>query len=376
MVKYPIEVINIGFPKTDAIENAIYILNQYQDTFSFVLLRNEKFETYEAQHVDHFKSRELYDLMDKVFMDLKGIHHFTIGVVEKRLAGKNLPNLFSSMDTNENGRYTGKAITTSYQTDQLLYPIPVEIYYIFEFLSISIRFIVGIGMIHDRERGCLFHRKIQKKDILDVIRDGYISRESQKLINEYLEVEQIISFNTLIRIISAVARSADPKKSFDAYLVQDSSKNKSNKRTTIFISYSHADETWLNRLKPHIKLLERKGLINSWDDTQIKAGALWRKEIENALSTAKVAILLVSVDYLSSDFIIENELPSLLTAAEKEGSIILPVIVRPCAFAVSELSLFQCVNSPSKALSGMTEHEQEQTFVKVTESIMAALDKL
>jgi hypothetical protein len=312
--------------------------------------------------------------MDSVFMELKGIHNFTIGVVKKRLDGKKWDNLFGSMQTNENERLTGKAITSSYGIDHLLQSAPIDVYYIFEFLSFSIRFIVGKGMIHDQERGCLFHRKVNKLDILETIKAGYISLKSRKQINKYLDLEQINSFTTLLNIISAIARSDNPEKSLSAYLTQKNiDVEQGDRRTKAFISYSHADKEWLERLQIHIKPFERKGIVDPWDDTKIEPGMPWREEIEKALNSAKVAVLLVSANFLASDFITDYELPSLLAAAKKEGTVILPVIIKPCAFSVSELAQFQSINPPSKALSGMSEHDQDQMFVKVTESITRAL---
>lgn len=144
-------------------------------------------------------------------------------------------------------------------------------------------------------------------------------------------------------------------------------------RNTVFISYSHADERWLKRLRVHLRPLERTGKIEVWDDTRITPGTRWRQEIKEALDSAKVAVLLVSADFLASDFIAENELPPLLKAAEKEGTIILPVILSPSVFNDISLAQFQSVNAPSKPLLDMTKAQQEEVFVRIAQAIERAL---
>lgn len=143
---------------------------------------------------------------------------------------------------------------------------------------------------------------------------------------------------------------------------------------SIFISYSHSDSRWLQRLQVHLKPLERLGKIVLWDDTHIDPGQKWRNEIKKALSTAKAAILLVSADFLASDFIANNEVPSLLASAESRGAVILPVIVSSCRFSQTEsLSQFQAVNPPTQPLNMMSKGRQEAVFVKVSEAIEKAL---
>src|SRR2546421_2051120 len=145
-------------------------------------------------------------------------------------------------------------------------------------------------------------------------------------------------------------------------------------RTKVFISYSHQDKKWLERLQRHLKPLERDHGIEIWDDTKIQAGAEWRAEIETALQSAKVALLLVSADFLASEFITSDELPRLLAAADKEGAIVVPIIVSPCRFIhTASLSKFQAINPPSKPLIKLSTAERESLFVKSAEEIEAGL---
>lgn len=148
----------------------------------------------------------------------------------------------------------------------------------------------------------------------------------------------------------------------------------SSKRTKVFISYSHQDAEWLRRLRVHLKPLERDHRIDIWDDTRIRPGSKWREEIRQALTATKVAVLLVSADFLASDFIATDELPPLLSAAEDEGAVILPVILSPSRFLKTpSLAQFQAVNNPSRPLIGMTKDEQEAVLVNVSEAIEASL---
>jgi hypothetical protein len=146
----------------------------------------------------------------------------------------------------------------------------------------------------------------------------------------------------------------------------------SNNRTKVFISYCHQDAKYLERLQVHLTPYGQSRLVDIWDDTKIKPGAKWRDEIIKAIEAAKVAVLLVSADYLASRFITEDELPPLLAAAEQEGTTIFPVILSPCAFTITKLAQFQAVNSLSTPVSKMSKHQRETLWELVARLITNA----
>lgn len=146
-----------------------------------------------------------------------------------------------------------------------------------------------------------------------------------------------------------------------------------NKRENVFVSYSHIDKVYLNDIKRHFKPFLQK--INFWDDTNIQPGQDWKKEIENAILKTKVAILLVSTDFLGSEFITRKEIPPLLEAAEKNGAVILTIILKPCLFEeFDHLNKFQAMNPPSKPVSKMEENEKEELYVNLVRQTKKLLE--
>lgn len=139
-------------------------------------------------------------------------------------------------------------------------------------------------------------------------------------------------------------------------------------RNKVFISFNRKDGKYLKILHAHLRYDERAGTIKFWDGTRIEPGSKWRKAIEEALATASIAVLLVSADFLASDFIADEELPYLL-AAEARGMRIYSVILRPCAFHYTVLAQFEAINPPSHPLSTMSEAQQETVWVKLTDVI-------
>jgi hypothetical protein len=145
-------------------------------------------------------------------------------------------------------------------------------------------------------------------------------------------------------------------------------------RDQVFISYSHEDTKWREDLEKNLKPYLRDGSIISWSDEEIKPGSQWFGEIQSALANSKVAVLLVTPDFLASDFIYEHELGPLLKEAEQGGIKILWVPVHNCAWKKTALTNYQAVLGTDKPLADMTKTQRDRAWLKVCDAIEAAIN--
>lgn len=142
-----------------------------------------------------------------------------------------------------------------------------------------------------------------------------------------------------------------------------------DKRPQVFISYSRFDKRSLKELHAHLDHYALMKEIDYWDDTKIPPGSKWKEEMRKALGATTVAILLVSAEFPASEFIIKNELPPLLKSASQNGTTILCVILRYCAFLDTQLADFQAINPPSQPLSEMSRGRRDAVWAKVAKII-------
>ncbi|MCP4695179.1 MAG: toll/interleukin-1 receptor domain-containing protein, partial [Desulfobacterales bacterium] len=138
----------------------------------------------------------------------------------------------------------------------------------------------------------------------------------------------------------------------------------------IFISYSHKDENWKDRVTSQLAVLERQGLLEVWEDRRIRTGKEWRPEIEEALNTCHVAVLLVSPWFLTSGFIMDDEVPCILKRREKNLMEVFPIIIKPCPWdSVEWLNKLQLFPKDGKPLMNMSEGEIENNLVLLAKNI-------
>ncbi len=145
-------------------------------------------------------------------------------------------------------------------------------------------------------------------------------------------------------------------------------------KPTIFISYSHKDEEWKDRLVAQLGVLRYEGLIEIWDDRLIGAGEDWLQHIRDAMNRASIAVLLVSADFLTSEFILDIEAPHLLERRDREGIRIFPIIVRPCLWRnVEWLARMNARPKDGTPLSVGNEQQIETNLVAIAGEIAALI---
>jgi hypothetical protein len=143
---------------------------------------------------------------------------------------------------------------------------------------------------------------------------------------------------------------------------------------TAFISYSHQDEKWKDRLLTQLRVLQQQSILELWHDRRIGAGADWYQDICKAMDAAHVAVLLISAHFLTSSFILQEEVSRLLTRRQQEGLPIVPILVTPCPWRqVPWLARMQLRPRGARPLSAGNEHQIETELTAVAKEIAALI---
>lgn len=138
----------------------------------------------------------------------------------------------------------------------------------------------------------------------------------------------------------------------------------------IFISYSHKDKLWLERFKTSLKPYLREDNIKAWSDREMIVAEDWQQQITIAMASSSIAVLLVTPDFLASDFIYDHELPYLFAAAKENRVKIIPVAVRPAAWEkIKRLEELQWANDRKTPLAGLSPVKRDEELVRICKLI-------
>lgn len=181
--------------------------------------------------------------------------------------------------------------------------------------------------------------------------------------NDYSTLQQIKG-NCLPALETLVKQSIQPKPAVTV----------TNNKKHIFISYSHKDTEYRDEVEVSLSILKQLGYeFEFWSDVQLEGGDLWRKEIQQAIDRAGIAINIVSRYYMASKFINEVELPAILEKAKNEGTLVLTLVARKCLFLNGPLKDFQSINGPSNPIEGETPDGQQNIYTMLEKRIMKHL---
>lgn len=116
----------------------------------------------------------------------------------------------------------------------------------------------------------------------------------------------------------------------------------------LFYSYSHKDEPWRDELATHLAMLEKKGVIRSWHDRKIVAGDNWKGKIDENLEKADIVLLLVSSNFLASDYCYDIEMKRALERHDKGEACTVPVIISACDWELADFARIQALPKDAK----------------------------
>jgi hypothetical protein len=143
----------------------------------------------------------------------------------------------------------------------------------------------------------------------------------------------------------------------------------------VFICYAHEDEPLLNKLKDHVKPLQRQGLIHVWYDRDISAGTEWEREISKHLNEADIILLLVSPDFMASDYCYGIEMKRALERHERGEARVIPIILRP-VYWQGVLGKLQALPTDAKPVISASWHNIDEALLDVAEGIRKVVEQV
>ncbi len=145
---------------------------------------------------------------------------------------------------------------------------------------------------------------------------------------------------------------------------------------TIFFCYAREDEALLNKLKTHLRPLQRQGLIDVWYDRNISAGTEWEQEINQHLNSAQIVLLLVSPDFMDSDYCYSIEMKRALERHARGEARVIPVILRYVDWHGEPLGKLQALPTDGKPVRGPDWYDLDRALYDVTAGIRKVVEQL
>lgn len=155
-------------------------------------------------------------------------------------------------------------------------------------------------------------------------------------------------------------------------LVQATTQNK--RKLKLFFSYSHTDENMRNELEKHLVMLKHKGMVSTWHDRVIHAGTEFESEIDENLKDSDIILLLVSVDFLASNYCYNIEMKTALKMHDNKNAVVVPVILRNCDWHNAPFSKLMAVPTDGKSVT--TWADRDSAYLNIAKNVENVAKKL
>ncbi|MDZ8081239.1 MAG: toll/interleukin-1 receptor domain-containing protein [Nostoc sp. DcaGUA01] len=142
----------------------------------------------------------------------------------------------------------------------------------------------------------------------------------------------------------------------------------------VFFSYSHKDEALRDELATHLILMKRQGIIEAWHDREISAGSEWANAIDDNLEVADIILLLVSANFMASDYCYDKEMTRAMERHETRQARVIPIILKPTDWNGAPFGKLQAL--PKNAKPVTTWQNQDEAFLNVAQGIRAVVEEM
>ncbi|MEH2162734.1 MAG: toll/interleukin-1 receptor domain-containing protein [Nostoc sp.] len=142
----------------------------------------------------------------------------------------------------------------------------------------------------------------------------------------------------------------------------------------VFFSYSHKDEVLRDELATHLSMMKRQGVIEAWHDREISAGSEWANAIDDNLEVADIILLLVSANFLASDYCYDKEMIRAMERHETREARVIPIILKPTDWNGAPFGKLQAL--PKNAKPVTTWPDQDEAFLNVAQGIRRVVEDI
>jgi len=243
-------------------------------------------------------------------------------------------------------------------------------YFIADFLSLDID---NSERHHeDDETQCIYNFAWDKREIDDGIKSAIMCDKCQERMIGLENPQKQKLLDDIINILEELRNANKVGNDIVEYW-----HNTKKEKVKLFFSYAHDDREYLNEFKDYIKIFERNGLVERWDDNELIVGEKWDNTIKDKIYSADIIILLLSASSLASDYIYNNELKIAFELNEIDEAHVIPIIIKDCLWDMTEFKDFQTLPRDGKAVNSWKLREEAWTATarglkKAIDSIISA----